>query len=177
MKHLNLSRRFISPPLQPMLVSSPHKCLEQRMRLQRLRLKLGMKLAPNKMRMVRKFDHLYISPVRRRPRNPQPARRQSFFILTIEFITMPVPFADLILPVDFMRQSSRLNLASPRTQPHGAAKFLHPTQFAQLVNHPMRSRRIELARIRIRQPTDVASKLDASRLHPQTNSEVRNFIL
>src|SRR5579863_3116321 len=41
----------------------------------------------------------------------------------------------------------------------------------------MRSRGIELAGIRIRQPAYVARKLDASRLHPQTNSKVGNLLL
>src|SRR5579872_3304312 len=119
------------------------------MRLQRFRLELGMELAPNKMRMVRKLNHLYISPVRSRPGNPQPARRQGLFILAVEFITMPMALADLKLPIDFMRQSSRLNLARPRPQPHGAAKFFHAAQLAQFVNHPVRSSRIKLAGIRV----------------------------
>src|SRR5579872_1823531 len=147
------------------------------MRLQRFRLELGMELAPNKMRMVRKLNHLYISPVRSRPGNPQPARRQGLFILAVEFITMPVALADLKLSINFMRQSSRLDFASPSSQPHSPAKFLDAAQFAQLVNHPMRSRRIELARISIRQSANIASKFDASRLHPQTNPKVRDFIL
>src|SRR6202011_3499880 len=41
----------------------------------------------------------------------------------------------------------------------------------------MRSRRIELARIGICQAAYIASVLDASRLHPQTNSKVRNLPL
>ena len=177
MKHFHLSRHFLRPPFQPVLVSSPNESLEQRMRLQRLRFELRMELASDEMRMVRKLNHLHISSVRRRPRNPQPARRQCFLILTIEFITMPVPFADLKLSIDFMRQSSRLNFASPGPQPHSPAKFLDPAQLAQFVNHPMRRRRIELTGISVGQPAHVASKLDASRLHPQTNSEVRNLLL
>src|SRR6202035_5819853 len=105
-----------------------------------------------------------------------PASRQSLLILTIELITMPMPLADLKLAINSMRQSSRFDFASPRPQPHGPAEFLHATQFAQLVNHPMRSRRIELARISIGQSANVASKLDASSLHPQTNSKVRNLV-
>src|SRR5579863_1973740 len=136
-----------------------------------------MELTPNKMRMVRKFHHLHISTIRSRARNPQSASRQSFLIFTIELITMPVPLADLKLLVDFVRQSSRLDLARPGAQPHGAAKFLYPAQFAQLVNHAMWSGRIELAGIGVRQSAHVARILDARCLHPQTNSEVRNFLL
>src|SRR5579863_4638248 len=147
------------------------------MRLQRLRLELRMKLAPNKMRMLRKLNHLYISPVRSRPGNPQPARRQGLFILAVELITMPVALADLKLSINFMRQSSRLDFASPSSQAHGAAEFFHAAQLAQFVNHPMRSRRIKLAGISVSQSANVASKLDASSLHPQTNTKVRNFVL
>src|SRR5580704_2757151 len=176
-EHLDLGCCFISPALQAMLVSRPYKSLEQRMRLQRFRLELRMELAPDKMRMVRKFDDLHISSIRRRPRYSQPACRQSFLILAIEFVTMPVPLADLKLAINLMRQSSRLNLASPRAQPHGAAKFLHAPQLAQFVDHPMRSRGIELARISIRQSAHIACKLDTRRLHPQTNSKVGNLLL
>src|SRR5579872_5244040 len=119
------------------------------MRLQRFRLELRMELAANKMRMVRKLNHLYISPVRSRPGNPQPARRQGLFILAVEFVTMPVALADLELSINSMRQSSRLDFASPSSQPHSPAKFLHAPQLAQLINHPMRSRRIKLTRIRV----------------------------
>src|SRR5580704_11536760 len=177
MEHLDLGCRLVSPALQAMLVSGSYKNLEQRMWLQRFRLELGMKLASDKMRMVRKLDDLHISSIRRRPRYSQPACRQSFLILAVEFVTMPVPLADLKLAINPMRQSSRLKLASPRAQPHGAAKFLHAPQLAQFVDHPMRSRRIELARIGICQSAHVASELDASRLHPQTDSEVRNLLL
>src|ERR1700677_1896613 len=106
-----------------------------------------MKLASDEMRMIRKLDNLHISSIRRRPRNPQPASRQSFLILTVEFVTMPVTLANLKLPVDLVRQSSRFNFASPSTEPHCATKLLDSAQLAQFVNHAMRSRRIELARI------------------------------
>src|SRR5580692_870595 len=64
-KHLDLGCRFISPALESMLVSGPYESLEQRMRLQRFRLELRMKLAPNEMRMVGKLHDLHISSIRR----------------------------------------------------------------------------------------------------------------
>src|ERR1700733_14696893 len=92
-------------------------------------------------------------------------------------MAVPVALADLQLSVNLLGQGTRLNLARPRTQPHRPAEFLYPTQLPQLVNHAMGRRRIELARVRFRQSHDVARKFDASRLHPQTDSEVRNFLL
>src|SRR6202011_3037367 len=89
-KHLHFGCRFLRAPFQSVLVSSTHKSLEQRMRFQRLRLELGMELAPNEMRMVGKLDHLHIGSIRSRAGNPQSARGQGFFILAVEFVTMPV---------------------------------------------------------------------------------------
>src|SRR5664279_4339488 len=85
-----------------------------------------MELAPNKMWMIRQFHHLHVSPIRRRSRNSQPRGRHRLFILAVELITMPVPLADLQLPVNRMRQRVRLNLAWPRAQPHRSAQFFHP---------------------------------------------------
>src|SRR5580700_11640972 len=90
---------------------------------------------------------------------------------------MAVTLADFKLAVDLVGQSVGLNLASPRAQTHGAAKFFHAAQLAQLVDHSMRRRLIELARIRIRQSYDIAGKLHASGLHSQANAKVRNLIL
>ena len=65
------------------------------MRLQRLRLELRMELAPDKVRMIRQLHHLHVSPVRRRSGNPQAGRNHRLFVFAIEFVTMPVPLADL----------------------------------------------------------------------------------
>src|SRR4051794_1834308 len=69
MKHLYLDGFFLGPPPLPILVRCSHKCPKQRMRLERLRLELGMELATDKMRMIRQFHHLHISPVGRRSRD------------------------------------------------------------------------------------------------------------
>ena len=90
---------------------------------------------------------------------------------------MTVSFADLGLSVDLVGQRTRLDLASPGPQPHGAAQFFDAAQFAQLVDHAMRSGRIEFAGIGVRQPADIARKLNAGRLHAKANAEVRNLVL
>src|ERR1039458_6884013 len=90
---------------------------------------------------------------------------------------MTVALADLKLAVNFMRQSVGFNLASPCAQTHGAAKFFDAAQLAQLVNHTMRRRLIELAGIGIFQPDHVARKLNAGRLHSETDPKVRNLVL
>src|SRR5882724_11222287 len=176
-EHLDLSRFFFCLALLPVLVSRPDKRLEQRMRLQRLRLELRMKLAPNKMRMPRNLHHLNVCPIRSRPRNLQPGRYHRLFVLAIELIPVPMPLTDLRLSVNFERQRLRLDLAWPRPEPHRPTQFFYAAQFSQLVNHAVRSRLIELAGISIRQPANIACKLDASRLHPETNSEIRHLLL
>src|SRR5208283_206531 len=64
-EQLHFGCRFLRSPLQPVLVSRSHESLEQRMRLQRLGFELGMKLAPDEMRMVRKLHDLDIRSIRR----------------------------------------------------------------------------------------------------------------
>src|SRR5271156_6117258 len=121
------------------------------MRLQRLRLEFRMELASDEKRMPRNLDDLHVSAVRSRTGNAQPGSHHRLFVLAIKFVTMPVPLADLRLPIHFVSQRSGLELAWPCPQPHGAAQFFHTSQFAQLVNHAMRGSRIELARVGIRQ--------------------------
>src|SRR5208337_697829 len=171
-EHLHFGRVFLLFLFLPVFVRSAHERLKQRMRLQRLRFEFGMKLASDEERMTGNFDHFNVSAVRSRTGNAQPAGHHGLFILAIELVTMPVPLADLGLAIHFIRQRSRLDLARPCAQPHRATQFFDATQLAQLVDHAMRSRRIELTRIGTRQAADVARIFNASRLHSQTDSEV-----
>src|ERR1700730_4155710 len=175
-EHLNLSSVFLLFLFPPVFVRRNHKRLKERMRLQRPSFEFRMELAPNKKRMPRNLDHLNVSAVRSRAGNAQPGGHHGLFILAIELVTMPVPLADLGLAVYLIRQRSHLDLARPCSQPHRATQFFHAPQLAQLVNHAMRSRRIELTRIGIRQSADVASLFNASRLHTQTDSEVGHML-
>src|SRR6202050_1083476 len=90
---------------------------------------------------------------------------------------MAMALADLEFAVNLLRQCVGFDFASPRAQPHRTAKFFDSAQLAQLVNYAMRSRRLELARIRIRQSNDVAGTLNTRSLHSQANSKVGNFFL
>src|SRR5208337_210770 len=154
-EHFHLRGLFFRPPLQPMLIRRAHKRSKQRMRLQRLRLKLRMKLAADEVRVIGQLDHLDISSVRCGPGNPQARSRERVFVFAVEFITVPVALADLKLAIDPVRQGSRLDFARPRAQPHGAAQLFHATQLAQLIDHAMRRGGIELAGIGFGQPTHI----------------------
>src|ERR1700686_1155688 len=146
------------------------------MRLERLRFELRMKLAADEMRMVRQFNHLHISAVRSRTGDAQARSSQRSLVFAIEFVTVPVAFADLSLPVNLMRQCPRLDLARPRAQTHGSTKFLDTAQLTQLINNPMRGRWIELAGIGFCQSANIARKFNARGLHSQADAEVRNLL-
>src|SRR5579862_821126 len=124
-----------------------------------------MELAPNEMRMIGKFYHLYVGSVRSRARDSESCCGESSLVLAVEFITMAVALADLQLPINLVGQSPRFNFAGPGTQTHRPAQFLDTTQFAQLINHPMRCRRIEFAGVSFRQPANIAGKFHAGGLH------------
>src|ERR1700686_5813526 len=176
-EHLDLGGTLLHFLLPSVLIRSAHERLKQRMRLQRLRFEFRMELTPNEKRMTRNLHDLNVSAVRSRARNAQPGRHHGLFILTIELVAMPMPLADLGLTIDFVRQRPRLDLARPCPQPHRATQLFHAAQLAQLVDHAMRSRRIELTRVSIRQSANVARKFNAGGLHPQTDPEVRDMLL
>src|ERR1017187_2632834 len=134
-------------PLHPVLVTRRDKRLEQRMRLQRLRLELGMELAAQEIRMSRQLDNLYISRVRGGAADGQPAAREQRLVFTIEFIPVPMPLADLRRStVSLRRERVLLQDASPRAQSHRAAHLFHTKQLAQLVNDAVLAGRVELDR-------------------------------
>ncbi len=65
--------------------------------LQRLRFELRMELASEEERVIRNLHDLHIGRIRRGARQPQPAAGQQSFILAVELIAMPVPFADFVV--------------------------------------------------------------------------------
>src|SRR5579859_2811544 len=145
------------------------------MRLKRLRLELGMKLAAEEEWMIRNLHNLYIGRVRSRPGEPQATACQQSLIFTVEFVSMPMAFADLRRCISFGRQGAGLQDALPGAQSHGAAHLFDAEQLTQLIDHAMLGRRIELAGVGRLQSADVARKLDASRLHTQADPEVGNL--
>src|SRR6266850_751541 len=68
---------------------------EERPRVQRLRLELGMELAGEKPRMILDLDHLDELSIRRRAGDPEPVRRELREILLVHLVAVPVPLADL----------------------------------------------------------------------------------
>ena len=76
----NRSRRASIVRIAPSLLrfarkSCCNKANEQRMRVRGTALKLGMRLAGNKPRMIRQFNHFHQTPIGRRSRNYQTSSR------------------------------------------------------------------------------------------------------
>ena len=90
------------------------------MRLERLRLELGMELAPQKERVIAQLDDLHIRRIGSRPRDLQPSSRQQRLVFAIEFVTVTVTFADLRLSIRLVLPASR---DSARTPTPPAASF------------------------------------------------------
>src|SRR5260370_34953627 len=67
-------------------------------------------------------------------------------------------------------------LTSPRAQAHGAAELVDAAELTQLVDDAVGRAWVELAGVGVGQPADVARVLNASRLHPQEDPEVGNFV-
>ena len=84
------------------------------MRLQRLRLELGMKLAAQKVRMPRQLHNLNISRIGCGAADAQAAAGQQRFVLAVKLVAVPVALADLgSAAISTGRQLSILQNASP----------------------------------------------------------------
>src|SRR6516225_4336137 len=135
-----------------------------------------MELATQEKRMAGYFDDLHVSSIGSRTGDAQTGGGQRAFILTIEFITVAMTFTDFILSVRVMRQRPAFQPACPGTQAHRPPQLFDPPQIAQLVNHAMRSSRIELAGVSLLQATHIASEFNTRRLHSQADPEVRHLV-
>src|ERR1700719_977001 len=90
-KHVDHGGIFLLSLFLTVGVGSAYEFPEQRVWLQWLRLKFGMKLASNKKWMTWDLNHLYIGAVGSRSRNPQPRSYHGLFIFTVEFVARAVP--------------------------------------------------------------------------------------
>ena len=113
MEHLDLRGGFVRAPLQAIFVRRADERLEQRMRLERLRLEFRMELAADEIRMVGDLHHLDVGAIGRGPGNPQAAGDQRAFVFSIELVAMAVALADLGLVVDLVGEGSGFDFAGP----------------------------------------------------------------
>src|SRR5258707_14210565 len=94
-KHLHIFRALGIAPLLAVLVARFDERAEQRMRLQRLGLELGMELAAQEIRMVGNLYDLHVSPIGRSAGDAQSASGQHRFIFAVELIAVAMSLADL----------------------------------------------------------------------------------
>src|SRR5579871_6475917 len=160
-----------------MLMSRANECRKQWMRLQRLGLELGMKLAAQEPGMVGDFANLDVHRVRSLARDSESARGEDLLIFAVELVAMAVALADLGSPVGFARETAFRKQARISAESHGPAQLIHAFQLAQLVDDTVRSGRIELRRICVLEPANVAREFDDRRLHAEADSEIRNLLL
>src|SRR5215471_12996177 len=79
---------------QPVLERCADEGAEQRVRLQRLGLELGMELAAQIPGMIGQLADLHVNSVRRFAGEAQSMPLQNAFVLAIELVTMTVALAD-----------------------------------------------------------------------------------
>src|ERR1017187_9092914 len=166
----------LQPP-HPVLVGGPDERREQRMRMHRFGLELGVELAAQVPRMARDFANFHVGLVRRLPRNPQPRGHQRLFVLAVEFVAVAVPFHNLARPVGPACEAILHQPARPAAQAHGPAQLIDALQLTQFEDDAVRRPRVELRGIRILQAAHVARVLDHHGLHAQADAEVRYLVL
>src|SRR5262252_6697385 len=74
-------------------------------------------------------------------------------------------------------QAAVFERAAERAEPHGAALLADAALFVHQLDHLLRRRRIELARVRLLPPRHVTRELDRGHLHAEAEPEVRNAAL
>src|SRR5579864_6534789 len=94
-------------------VGSFNELAEERMRLQWLGLEFWVELAAEEERVSGNLDDLDVGSVGRGPGQSQSSPGEQCLILSVEFVTMPMAFADLGFAVGARRHGTRLKLTFP----------------------------------------------------------------
>jgi len=89
---------------------------------------------------------------------------------------MAMTLADFCFAVSLVGQGTGLEFAGPSAEAHGAAHFVHAEEFAQFVNHAVRSLRLELGAVGLFEASHVAGVFNSGALHAETNSEERDLV-
>ncbi len=178
-----------SPPLSnqaTLLHRRLDKAGKKRMRVERLRLQLWMKLHPHEPGMVRPLDDLRQRPVRAHSAEQEPSRLKRRLVVDVDLIPVAVSLADPVRPVDGMDDAVAGQPCLVSAQPHrpahvaiGLAALLeafgaHP--FGDQPHHRL-LRLAEFGAGRALDSGDVPSRLDAGHLHAQADSEEGDLAL
>src|SRR4051794_10523957 len=107
---------------------------EQRVRLERLRLELGMELHRDVIRMRRQLDHLDELPIERASDDLESFLGDRLFVETVELETVTMALFDDVGAVQLVRLRAGLQLARIRPQAHRPSQVVDAQQIAQLVD-------------------------------------------
>src|SRR5436190_87245 len=150
---------------------------EQRVRLERLRLELGVELHRDVVGMVGQLDDLDELAIERAADDLQPLVGQRLFIETVELVAMPVALLDDVGAVERVRARSGLQLARVRSQPHRPAQVVDAEQVAQLVDDVGRRVRRALGGVGVGQAADVPRVFDGGPLEAVADPEIGDAAL
>src|SRR5690242_3510538 len=100
---LHLGRFLVHQPLEAVVIRRLDECREQRVRLERLGLELGVELAAEEIRMLllRQLDDFDIGTIGRRAGDAQACRGQRLLVFAVELVPMAMTLADLDCTVRF----------------------------------------------------------------------------
>ena len=148
-----------------------HKGLEERMRVVRLALELGVKLTPNKMRVVGEFYYFNQSIVGARATQYEPGALQWLAKVIVELEAMAVSLADFFFAVDLLRAAAGHQLAGIGAETHSSAFRLDAALIRHQVDDGVFRASAEFHRVRSLEPADTARVFNYSQLHTQADSK------
>src|SRR6185437_13169155 len=146
---------------------------EQRMRTRWTRLELGMKLTAEIPWMRLQLDDLHERAVRRQTRQSEPMLDEAIAERVGDFVTMPVPLANLLGTVHRGRARTVAQPARILAQSHRATHVGDMLLRLHERDHGISAIRGELARIAVVQSHHVARKLHDGDLHAEADAEER----
>src|SRR5262249_43879937 len=147
---------------------------EERVRLERLRLELGVELHSDVPRMRGQLDDLDELAVERAADDLQPLVGQRLLEQAVELVAVAVAFVDHVAAVQRVRRRARLQLARVRSEPHRPAEVVDAEQIAQLVNQVGLGVGRAFRRGGVGEAADVARVLDGGPLEAVADPEVRD---
>src|SRR3954469_15387563 len=130
------------------------------MGFERLRFELRVELATEIPRVVCNLAYFNVNAVRCLSGQLQSVAGENRLEFAVGIIAGPVPFADLFGPGSGAGEASLRKPAGICAQAHRPAELIDAFQLAQLVDHAVRCRRIELRRMGLLESAYVARVLD-----------------
>ena len=108
-------------------------------------------------------------------RNLETVTGENFLIFPIELVAVSMTLGNLCFSVNPLGQRVLLENTRISSQPHRSTHFPDTQQFAKFINDTVGTGRIKFRAMGI-QGAHVTRKLDHRALHPQTDSQIGNFV-